>query len=226
MSEVKLCECGCGAPVSLRFVSGHNARLQKPQTPTCHPNSPHCAKGFCKPCYDSLPEVKERKHAWATANRDRVNARNRHWKATHADKHNAYNKEWAKANPDKVRAKTKRYRDRHPEKCKEWIRAWHEANPGKGIEYVHRREARIKGNGGSWTAGEWETLKRQYRYRCVCCWTPESQLNTLGRKLVPDHIIPIAKNGLNIIENLQPLCHGVDGCNNKKYLKTIDYVTS
>jgi predicted restriction endonuclease len=76
------------------------------------------------------------------------------------------------------------------------------------------------------TLREWLTLKRQYGYRCVACLKTETELALLGRKLVPDHIEPLVKGGLDIIENLQPLCHGRGGCNNRKGGRYMDFVIS
>ena len=107
--------------------------------------------------------------------------------------------------------------------------AWRRANPGRNREInrvsKHKYKARQRA-GGSYTAVEWQTLKRQLGFRCVGCWKTGVELKALGRKLVPDHIIPISKGGLNIIENLQPLCHGKGGCNNKKHDKYQDFLIS
>jgi len=47
---------------------------------------------------------------------------------------------------------------------------------------------------------------------CLCCGTTD--------RLSIDHVIPISKGGLNIIDNLQTLCVS---CNSKKRDKIIDY---
>lgn len=47
---------------------------------------------------------------------------------------------------------------------------------------------------------------------CLCCGSYE--------RLSIDHVIPISKGGMNVIENLQTLCVS---CNSKKGNKTIDY---
>jgi hypothetical protein len=104
--------------------------------------------------------------------------------------------------------------------------AWAKANPEKMRAIRHKRKALKLGNGGSWTAKQWQTLKRQYGFRCVGCWKTESELTALGRKLVPDHIVPVVKGGLNHITNIQPLCHGTGGCNNRKGKKYRDFVIS
>jgi HNH endonuclease len=87
-----------------------------------------------------------------------------------------------------------------------------------------KRRTRKKGNGGSFTATEWRTLKRQYGYYCVGCWKTETELKALGRMLVPDHIVAVDAGGLNDITNIQPLCHGTGGCNNRKGNKYLDFV--
>ncbi len=76
----------------------------------------------------------------------------------------------------------------------------------------HKRNARIRGNGGTWTAAEFSALCAKYNHRCLCCGK--------RRKMTPDHVVPVVKGGRNVIENLQPLCLS---CNSSKGARTIDY---
>ncbi len=70
---------------------------------------------------------------------------------------------------------------------------------------------RVRLNGGSFTIGEWELLKKQYGYRCPMCGKREPEI-----KLETDHIIPVCKGGSSYIENIQPLCKK---CNSIKFTK-------
>lgn len=78
-------------------------------------------------------------------------------------------------------------------------------------QWHHRR----RNADGSHSFQEWETLKAQCDWRCLCCKKREPEI-----KLSQDHIVPLSKGGSNNIENIQPLCRL---CNSKKLTKTIKY---
>ena len=108
-------------------------------------------------------------------------------------------------------------------------RIWRKNNPERCAAQQHRHKARIKANGGVWTAEEWQGLKQRHNNSCVGCGKTESELGLLNRLLVPDHIVPLVKGGLNSIENLQPLCHcrakgSRGGCNNIKGRKIKKFI--
>ena len=110
----------------------------------------------------------------------------------------------------------KRWKQEHPDYHREKSRVWMNAHPEYRRTLDHKKRARKRGNGGSWTVKQWLELRDRYGHRCLACGLGEVQLRCLRRKLVPDHVRPLARGGRNDISNLQPLCHGVGGCNNSK----------
>jgi hypothetical protein len=92
-----------------------------------------------------------------------------------------------------------------------------------------RRRALEFAENGSFTIQEWLNLLAVYDNRCLGCGLSANDLRIIGRIIVPDHVVPLAyKSTLllgkrNTIQNIQPLCHGFQGCNNKKSAKLIDY---
>ncbi len=75
-----------------------------------------------------------------------------------------------------------------------------------------RRNALKRANGGSRTKEEWETLCAKYDHKCLLCGE--------RKPLTADHILPIAKGGMDDISNIQPLCFI---CNVVKGSDFIDY---
>lgn len=80
---------------------------------------------------------------------------------------------------------------------------------------LNKRRAKIKSNGGDFALEEWQTLKMQYNWTCPICKRKEPEV-----KLTIDHIVPIIKGGMNIKENIQPLCKN---CNCRKHTKIKAY---
>lgn len=77
----------------------------------------------------------------------------------------------------------------------------------KNRERQHKRQI-----AGKHTAQEWQALLDHYNHRCLCCGSTDN--------IQKDHVMPLALNGTDNIDNLQPLCAT---CNNRKGATHIDY---
>lgn len=71
---------------------------------------------------------------------------------------------------------------------------------------------------------EWKIICACTNDCCACCGLNRQVLRSLGRVLSVDHIVPLSRGGTNWADNVQPLCFGVAGCNNRKSNKTINYL--
>ena len=117
--------------------------------------------------------------------------------------------EWLIQYKEKALANTQRWRKKNPEKSREWKKR----HPEMVAVHTQNRKAKTKGNGGTFTAKEWERLCHHYGNKCLCCG--KSNL-----KLTVDHVIPVSLGGSNSIDNIQPLCRS---CNSRKSTRHVDY---
>lgn len=86
----------------------------------------------------------------------------------------------------------------------------------KKVSWAKNKRNRTKrSNGGQHTYKEWLDLKKEYNYRCACCYKHDDE-----SPLTEDHIIPISLGGTDDIINIQPLCRS---CNVKKMTKIIKF---
>ncbi len=84
----------------------------------------------------------------------------------------------------------------------------------KRINWEKRRAIKSAA-GGSFSASEWKTIKKEYKGTCPACLRDESHVT-----LSIDHIVPLSKGGAHSRGNIQPLCRS---CNSKKGTKLIRY---
>lgn len=121
--------------------------------------------------------------------------------------------EWLEENAEAVQAYSARYAQEHAEE----IAVYHNSPRYKVIRraIANRRRTRVTQAGGTYTVDEWEALKAEYDYTCLCCGKCEPEV-----QLEADHVIPVSKNGSGDIDNIQPLC---SPCNKRKGRKTTDY---
>ena len=178
----------------------------------------------CKSC------TLERKRCWRAENVERARETGRQWREKNADKKREYDQRWQSQHRDSVRASVRRwheanqekaqegrqrYRETNPEKVKESSRRWAREHPDVLRTNYHRRRARIRAVGGSFTTADLAAIRAAQtdkRGRLICTWCHKPISDTPHL----DHWIPLARGGTNDPGNLRYL-HAI--CNLKKHAK-------
>jgi 5-methylcytosine-specific restriction endonuclease McrA len=86
----------------------------------------------------------------------------------------------------------------------------------RGIKHLSRaaqRMVRELTQGPGWKPKDWQLLLEKYNHTCLRC-------KATGKTLVPDHIVPLIRNGRHDLSNIQPLCIR---CNIVKGTTSSDY---
>jgi hypothetical protein len=159
-------------------------------------NRAHIIKYNCQ--RNKTSKVRIAARAWKQANKVRIAERKRaHYRA----------------NLEHYRA----YYEANREQISERRRALYRANPDKVRMRDQRRRARKKALPASYTEADWIYVLDYFNHCCAVCGR---QLKDLfgTHTAAMDHWIPLTATNCpgTIPENIVPLCHGQNGCNNKK----------
>ena len=149
---------------------------------------------------------------YAARNKPKILATGNAWRKANRTHHLETRRAWRAAHPEKARASYQRFYDQNTEAMRERARAYGRRFPYKVRAANNRRRARLKGNGGDFTADEWKAMCAFYDNRCLRC--REKKVLTV------DHVVPVSKGGRNDILNIQPLCRS---CNTSKGTRNTDY---
>lgn len=163
------------------------------------------AKFCCKKCQkkkyykDNKKAIIEKAQNWSKENKEKTIGYKKKYYRENKEKFKEQSETWAQKNKDKVKEKHKRFAKKHPEKMR---------------AKRHKRRARKKGNGGSFTAEQLMELRKKSEGICIGF---KRELHFVGvDKLEIDHEIALANGGSNNIENIQLLCKS---CNCRKGVK-------
>lgn len=119
-------------------------------------------------------------------------------------------------------AAARRRRWKHVERGRANSRRWREKNRKAVMINAQKRAARKKGLSYDFTKNDWQYALEYFNGCCAACGR---QMNDMFGEFKPaaDHWIPLSYEGSNnlgtVPENIVPLCHGKDGCNNRKHGK-------
>lgn len=192
-----------------------------------------CASKRFRERYQNDPEfaerVKAKARAYSKSHPEKQRARAAAFRASHPEKAKAA---WARSNqkvmadPEKLAAKRARgakymrenyeknraereaYRAANSAKIVAGVADWRRRNPGAVARHISNRRARRLKAEGNLSLGLSEKLFALQKGKCACCGQP------LGKNYHLDHIMPLAKGGLNVDSNIQLLrarCNGQKG---------------
>ena len=91
-------------------------------------------------------------------------------------------------------------------------REYNKRHPEQKRAESHNRRARIKQAGGRLTTKECREIFEKHGKRCLKCGSDD--------RVALDHVVPLALGGMNIADNMQPLCMM---CNSYKGASVADY---
>jgi hypothetical protein len=127
---------------------------------------------------------------------------------------------WRQENPEKQLAKSRREsaamtplrREQRREYYRKYARRAVESGRTKVV--FNRRRARKHSLPDTLTHAEWQNALAYFGNCCAVCGRPRGLWHTIAA----DHWIPLASPNCpgTVKENMIPLCHGIDGCNNSK----------
>lgn len=160
----------------------------------------HYSKGMCKPhyrqAYYATNGGRERAtHAdWRAGNREYDRARWAAWYAEHADELAVGKRARHAANPEAGRRRGRRWREANPGYSARWRRdnpeRWALRNRENGRRR-HRRDGRPV---------RYADILAEHGMHCHLCEQPIADLSDLHF----DHVIPLARDGLHVPENIRP----------------------
>ncbi len=182
--------------------------------------SKRTAKGAsCMQC--ACVREKERR----LANPDRAKEVDRRHHAKNKEKNNRHSKSYHAKNRDNCLGRMRRWHAKNKQKANARAKAWRAKNPDSVNLYNHRRKARIRGHGGTFTSADIAAIKRLQNGKCAFFSHCGQQL-MIGKKrnYQIDHIKPLFRGGTHDRANLQLLC---PGCNLSKHDRDpIDHMQS
>lgn len=132
-------------------------------------------------------------------NGEKLRAQNAAWKIKNKAKHLQQARDWYAANPERARAARAAWSAANRERKNAIRSAWYAANPGLRRTYKLNRRARELYSGGELSKGLGAKLFALQKGKCACCG------KRLGKPYHMDHIVPLARGGLNIDSNIQLL---------------------
>ena len=152
-------DCGVWKPFTEFHVKDKQTARRDSRCTACH-------RDYCRAHRDArLEEAQAKDRArheqrrdwrqrWREANREHLRRYDQRTSAA-----------YYRANGERLRAYQRDYREAHLEQVRARAKRWRQANPDIRAATEHRRQARKRLNGGSYTAQQWRAVKAAQDYR-------------------------------------------------------------
>jgi hypothetical protein len=200
---------------------------EKPRTREYFDTSRQSRDGLKQPCkvcrraeYHANPEAaRQRTQAWYRENTARAKAYLKAYRDGEK-REELLGKKRADWTQHKEEINHKRREDRQKDHTRILAREqqWRKNHRDKGRLYSRtayaKRYERLRGLPNTFTEEQWKSCLQYWGYACAVCGKQEGFQWTLAQ----DHWIALdLSNSLgHVVDNIVPLCHGIDGCNNSK----------
>ena len=122
------------------------------------------------------------------------------------------NKQYYEDNKEQILEKNKQYREDNKKYYKEYNKQWRKDNPDKVFNYHNDRRLKKENQGRGISKDQWLEMMKFFDWKCA--YSGEYVNNSKIRTI--DHIIPLAKGGLNEIWNCVPM---IKSYNRSKHIK-------
>lgn len=244
MEQITACEV-CETEITPRMVGGHAVRTCSPECSAINAkvrrkmryaqNREQAIADARRWVLENREHVRERDRRFREANKDAIRRSKEEYRLANLEKIKARQAAWYQANRERIRAewcasqtaedraiaaeRARQWAEANPERRAEWHRQWAKANPEKVAVARHRRRARLKGiPADDVTVVD---LMIAQDFTCYLCNGPMDPELKKPHPLSPsiDHIVPIARGGTSLRENLAAAHLG---CNCAKGAKLLD----
>lgn len=167
--------------------------------------------------------IAEISHEYRQKNAAKIAETTRKYRQENKAKVVEWGREWRKNNKEKRDEYQREYRQKNVDSIAEQKREYRQNNLVKSRIAESRRRARKRNLPDTFTHDQWLECLEYFNHCCAVC---ERQLNDLfgEHKAAMDHWKPLSSKECTgtVPENIVPLCHGIDGCNNSKGSKLPD----
>lgn len=188
-------------------------------------------KEYCREYYQKNKIAILKKHqAYKEKNKDKIKAYNQKYRKENKEKIKEQEKQYKRKKKGKIKLYLKKYykRNKHIIKKREqkynqehkeerqryhskYDKKYKSEHPEECKINNHKRRARVKGNGDSYTMEEITQLRKETKG--ICKGWKRKPHYVGDENLEVEHIIAIANGGTNEIENIQLMCQN---CNRRK----------